>query len=244
MDPDTVSQLCEVAAVGPERAEHLLRATGGNLDAAIALHFNDGVEDWPGPPPTQPLPTAQPVVQPAELPAQEETILPDWLSSSLTTIGRHTSRILAPVIGVASEDFGDFFDRKELAHPCFFEGAFAEASNEARRRGCPLAVWLQASERDDGMSLLADEGVRAVLEEFVVWGGDLGRFEPFQVARLLQVTAPALVVVTPSAGRADWSTREWPRGNFFHVLRALSAVSLDPVQCCTDLRAALDECSG
>mmetsp|Transcript_7243 Transcript_7243/g.16272 ORF Transcript_7243/g.16272 Transcript_7243/m.16272 type:complete len:493 (+) Transcript_7243:31-1509(+) len=184
----------------------------------------------------------------AECEAVEEPA--GWFGS----IGRSFTGLRQRIAGVASEDFSDWFAcRFGAPVPAFSTECFGEVIKGARDEGRLVLLWLHQEEgpaTDDLCRNIFQKSlvVRLIRRSYVVWAGDVSRFEPGQIARLLGVeTYPALVVCEPLRSGFEPAAYilEWPLGTFAQPLFRLAPTSpgeaLDSDQAIAALTAAAEE---
>eukprot|EP00930_Biecheleria_cincta_P070550 TRINITY_DN58190_c0_g1_i1.p1 TRINITY_DN58190_c0_g1~~TRINITY_DN58190_c0_g1_i1.p1 ORF type:complete len:387 (+),score=99.41 TRINITY_DN58190_c0_g1_i1:26-1186(+) len=175
------------------------------------------------------------VASPATAPAAEEAR--GWFGG----VGNVLSRLSQAVLGVASEDFEHWF-KERYGHPTpsFCQVSFGEAVHVALSERRLLLAWFHQEEdaatESLCMEVLQNEAVLDSLREgYTLWAGDVCRFEPCQIARLLGIEKfPALVIMLPQ--RNGFSTPhycvEWPLGTFSQPLHRFvpeqPGVALDP----------------
>eukprot|EP00747_Dinoflagellata_sp_TGD_P190147 gnl/TRDRNA2_/TRDRNA2_51381_c0_seq2.p1 gnl/TRDRNA2_/TRDRNA2_51381_c0~~gnl/TRDRNA2_/TRDRNA2_51381_c0_seq2.p1 ORF type:complete len:479 (+),score=120.93 gnl/TRDRNA2_/TRDRNA2_51381_c0_seq2:73-1509(+) len=234
---ELVGQLREVVGVGDAAARNLLEVTNWNLDEAISLHFAQGEDDGmhmptsaPAPPPPAPSPPPRREAAsesapsaPRERPARAaEGANGSWfggVTKAFTALGQ-------TVMGVASEDFEEWFISR-FGHPApvFSQDTFSECVKATLAQERLLILWLHQDEGEATYQLAQDvfqnEMILDVVDRsYVVWGGDVSRFEPAQIARLLGVTVfPALCLLQPLRNGFDqFFCLEWPLGTFAQPL--------------------------
>lgn len=247
---DCVAQVCEISGLSPEEARPLLEATQWQVEEAIALHFATKGEDDegqaspiqqnllaaavrdsdPSRPATVPLAASSSPSSPSGGAADEAAASQDqsgWFGS----IGRRLTDLGQAIMGIASEDFEQWFlSRYGQPTPTFSKGCFGETVKAALQEKRLLLLWFHQDESRPTEHLcreiLQNElVVEMVSRSFCLWAGDTGRFEPGQIARLLNVTVfPALVVCQPlrSAFEAQSACLEWPLGTFVQPLFRLT----------------------
>jgi len=153
-----------------------------------------------------------------------------WFSSlgqTLTSLGQ-------AVLGIAPQDFEAWFSaRYGDPTPPMSKDCFGDANKQALQGGRLLLIWFHQDE-----SNATDKLCREVLQNslvcdhlsrsYILWAGDVCRFEPGQIARLLNVTTfPTLVVCQPlrsgfEAFGAEGFCLEWPLGSFAQPLLRLT----------------------
>ena len=245
---EKIHQLQEVCGIDEQGARHLLEASQWNVEDALHLHFADsqvpsaasasgsnaglaaglagdgflsvvrnGYANAAAR--TADAPTAGP---------QEKTFL-----GAISKVWTTASQAL---LGVASEDFQQWFqDRYGQPTPTFCKVTFGDAVQAALAERKLLMAWFHQEENAATEQLcrevLQNDLVVASLEEdFLLWAGDIARFEPSQVARLLGLQHfPALVLLQPLAN--DWHANfpcvEWPLGTFCGALHRCPFVAED-----------------
>lgn len=143
------------------------------------------------------------------------------------TLGRALSNISQAFLGIASEDFDAWFaSRYGAPTPVFLKDSFGEAVRAALAEEKLLLIWFHQEESPATESLcrrvFQNELVLSVLSKtYVLWAGDVARFEPGQLSRLLAITRyPALVVCQPLRHNFDAQAYclEWPLGTFAQPL--------------------------
>eukprot|EP00408_Alexandrium_pacificum_P004663 CAMPEP_0171230432 /NCGR_PEP_ID=MMETSP0790-20130122/39395_1 /TAXON_ID=2925 /ORGANISM="Alexandrium catenella, Strain OF101" /LENGTH=354 /DNA_ID=CAMNT_0011696647 /DNA_START=21 /DNA_END=1082 /DNA_ORIENTATION=- len=271
---DQVVQLCEVAGVSPEEARQLLEATQWRIEDAVALHFAGGAQEEelayreaaaaaardsdpsrpatapPEPPPAPPRPeggSGNAATAAADAPPQEQS---GWLGS----FGRRLTDIGQAIMGVASEDFEYWFaGRYGEPMPAFSKVCFGDAVKAALQDHRLLLLWFHQDESEATQILCRDIlqnelVLQMISRSYSLWAGDVGRFEPGQIARQLSIAAfPALVVCQPlrSAFDADSACLEWPLGTFVQPLFRLAppaqGASLAPDQAIAALTSAAED---
>lgn len=151
----------------------------------------------------------------------------------LGSLGRMFSSVSQALLGVASEDFESFFScRYGTPAPPFSKDCFGDAVKIALTEGRLLLVWFHS---EDGPA--TDSFCRQVLQNglvmdmirqnYILWAGDVSRFEPGQIARLLGATTfPTVAVLQPLRHGFDHTfCLEWPLGTFAQPLFRLSPTS-------------------
>lgn len=152
----------------------------------------------------------------------------------LGMMGQALTNLGHAVLGVASEDFGAWFAaRFGEPTPPFCSATLGDANKQALQDGRVLVLWFHREE-----PTVTDRFCRDVLQNdivlgllrrsFTFWAGDVSRFEPSQVAKLLGCTAfPTLVVALPLRSGfdefgAEHFCLEWPLGTFAQPLIRLT----------------------
>lgn len=202
----------------------MLEAAAFDLEVALSLHFGS---EQPSaelgtsrPAPTFPVSddSSETSLWPDRAP-QEESSWMDSLRQSLHGIGQR-------LLGIASEDFESWFqERYGLPVPRFCSASYGDAIKEALTGKKFALIWLFQEE-----SVATEHFCRSFLQNrqllqmlrhsFVLWAGDVNRFEPAQIARLLGIASfPALVAVEPLRNAFDvingaMFCLEWPLGTF------------------------------
>lgn len=156
-------------------------------------------------------------------------------------IGRGLWGISSAVMGVSSEDFEYWFSsRFKDPVPQFSKTSFGDAVKSALQQRRLLLVWLH---QEDGRATeeLARNVfqnplvLRLVRRSFVLWAGDVNRFEPCQIARLLGASAfPSVVICEPLRHGFDTPgyCLEWPLGTFARpVMRMSPQAPREPLDC-------------
>jgi len=146
------------------------------------------------------------------------------------SLGRMFSSISQAVLGVSSEEFESFFfSRYGGPAPPFSKDCFGDAVKNTLTQGRLMLVWFHS---EDGPA--TDSFCRQVLQNgmvldmirqsYVLWAGDVSRFEPGQIARLLGATIfPTVAVLEPLRHGYDHTfCLEWPLGTFAKPLFRLS----------------------
>lgn len=164
----------------------------------------------------------------AQTPAQTPQESGGWLGSltkSLSSFGQNY------LWGIAPEEFQHWFvDRYGQPSPVFMKDSWGDSVQQALAMQRLLLVWFHQAE-DDATSHLCRNVLQspvvleAIERSFVLWGGDVNRFEPSQIARLIGVTTfPSLVVVLPvrDAFNVNQFSVEWPLGIFCRPLQRIS----------------------
>lgn len=148
---------------------------------------------------------------------------PDPLGSGAGMFSALTQTLTSGVrvlTGVASEEFDDYFEANfGRPTPPISNLGYAETVRCCDAERKLILLWFHR-----GGAKFADELCTTVLqneqvldclwEHYVVFGADVDRFEPSQIATLVGVYAfPALVILQP-ASRGSWDhfLIEWPRG--------------------------------
>lgn len=238
------AQLCEFAGISGEPARLLLEVTRWSVEDALALHFaglGDGAEDAEGIgalPASASLACEEIDVAPAAggegdaaaaqlAPARESV---GWFGSISSAI----SGVSQAVLGVASEDFEDWFaSRYGAPTPSFSTEPYGDSVTSALAQGRLLLIWFHQDESVATQKLCTEvfqsTYVTPLLaESYTVWAGDVCRFEPWQIARLLSVaTFPTVVACQPLQHGYDAGDvcLEWPLGHFARPLFRLSPAS-------------------
>lgn len=168
-----------------------------------------------------------PPAAPPEGPGQEAAPESWW-----GLAGRVVSELKRTVMGIAPEDFeGWFASRYGEPTPAISKCSFGESCEQAVAEGKLVLIWLHQEESAATEKLCKDVfQSEAFLEllgtAFLLWAGDVSRFEPGQVARILDCSSfPALIVAQPL--RSGFDNRgafalEWPFGNFAQPLLRFS----------------------
>ncbi|CAK9026994.1 unnamed protein product [Durusdinium trenchii] len=185
-----------IPVAGAQRTQRAPRAAGANGYAAAAR-------------------------TPSEVPAQPQD------KSFLGTMSKVWTTAHQALLGVASEDFEQWFqDRYGPPTPVFVKVTFGDAVQEALGQRRLLMAWFHqednAASQKFCREVLQTRWVLDRLEEdLLLWAGDVSRFEPSQVARLLGLQRfPALVLLQPVANdvnyhaNVDFHCVEWPLGTF------------------------------
>lgn len=250
---ERVAQLAEVTGLDEAAARRLLDVTDWNVENAIALHFaGDGGDDH-GPggfaaPATSPGNRAdgQAAGPDRPGPSDEEQDLEDaelafgaeqahaatnsgWFGG----LGRAMSSVGQAVLGVASEDFDCWFaTRYGAPTPPFSKESFGDTVKGCLAEGKLLLVWLHQDESPATEVLCRDVLQNPIIfrnfrKSFRIWAGDVCRFEPGQIARLVGATLfPTLCVLQPLRNGYDQAfCLEWPLGSFAQPLFRISPVS-------------------
>lgn len=247
---DAVQQLRDIAHVDDEVARQLLEATGWSVEDALAIHFAAHAGDdevSPGAPDAAVAGQAAPgeAQRPSSTPSrhageevnerqhEEEDLQasqhepPQESVGWFGTIGRALSNISQAFLGVASEDFDAWFaSRYGSPAPVFLKDSFGEAVRAALAEERLLLIWFHQEESPATESLcrrvFQNELVLSMISKtYVLWAGDVARFEPGQLSRLLAITRyPALVVCQPLRHNFDVGPYclEWPLGTFAQPL--------------------------
>mmetsp|Transcript_57683 Transcript_57683/g.122726 ORF Transcript_57683/g.122726 Transcript_57683/m.122726 type:complete len:500 (-) Transcript_57683:38-1537(-) len=262
--PDSVRQerlqtLKEIAHVDEEVGVTLLEACNWNVEEAVDLHFAGGVEA--GLPPQSQAPTSTPsasnvsgsdflalsrpveVLERATAEGNSPTPGPDPTTEDPPPVGwfgsftRRLTDISQSLLGVASEDFQDWFEsRYGQPVPPFAKESFGDASKSAMESGKLLLLWFHqedtpASEALCRKILQNEMMVEIMSRSFLMWGGDVCRYEAGTLARLLDITVfPTLIIGQPMRPSLEEFTTarvalEWPLGNFVKPLVSLSPPS-------------------
>jgi len=223
-----VEQLQDICGVGDEEARQLLEATNWKLEDAIQLHFagDEGLPEQVGSPSassTARTETPTAVAERAEEEVKQEEAPRGWFSS----IGRAIAELGQAVMGIATEDFEAWFsDRFGDPKPTFSKVTFGDAVQEALVKNRLLLAWFHQDESSATQQLCrevfqSDVVLDALTDGYDLWVGDVCRFEPLQISKLLGVVKfPALVILLPQ--RSAFDTRhfcvEWPLGTFCQPL--------------------------
>jgi len=153
-----------------------------------------------------------------------------WFSSlgqTLTSLGQ-------AVLGIAPQDFEAWFSaRFGDPTPAMSKDCFGDATKQALQQGRLLLLWFHQDESNATEKLCREVLQNSLVldmlnRSYIVWGADVCRFEPGQIARLLNVTVfPTLVVCQPvrsgfDSFGADGFCIEWPLGSFAQPLLRLS----------------------
>lgn len=227
-------QLCEISGLDEEGARALLIATDWDLEQAVSLHFA-GLEDGG----TAPAGGLRPdddddsavAVELASAASEDqaaaevavEPVTPTQNAGWFSSVTGAISRFSQAVLGISSEEFEAWFlGRYGSPAPPFCKLCFGEACKEALEGNRLVLLWLHQDESPATDALckmvLQSETVLPLLcDSYVFWAGDVCRFEPGQIARLLDVSNyPALVVCQPLRSGYDSQpfAIEWPLGNF------------------------------
>jgi len=157
------------------------------------------------------------------VPQQEAT---GWFSS----IGNAMSSISQAVLGIAPEEFENWFVcRYGTPSPAWSKECFGDAARRSLAEGKLLLIWFHQAENAATESLCRqvlqnDMVLELAQENYVCWAGDVNRFEPGQIARLLGATVfPTVVVLQPLRhGFDNTFCLEWPLGTFAQPLFRLS----------------------
>lgn len=239
-----VAQLQDITGLSQEAALHLLGAVGFDLEDAVSVHFASlelgNREAAPGFSPTEAAAVRSPVF-PVEDSTSEEEVhdeaaaaaeeeSPSWFGS----VRRSIFSLGQSMLGVASEDFeGWFRERYGSPTPTFCKDSYGDAAKEALISKRFLLVWF-FQEENTATEMLCRSVLqnrlllRMLRRDLVLWAGDINRFEPGQIARLLGVTNfPGLVVFEPvrnpfDAINAAMFCLEWPLGTFCRPLLRLT----------------------
>lgn len=234
---EKIDQLQEVCGLDPQAARHLLEASQWNVEEALHLHFASAQDGQELPSSASDAREGQPLLSgglaaglagdnflsvtrsdgPADPAERQER------GGLLGTISKLWNTGCQAVLGVASEDFQQWFqDRFGSPTPHFCQTTFGDAVQEALAQRKLLMAWFHQEDNAATQKLckevLQNEVVLTALQEdFMLWAGDISRFEPFQVARLLGLQQfPSLVLLQPVANdfHANVPCVEWPLGTF------------------------------
>jgi len=140
----------------------------------------------------------------------------------LSSVGRILNEGFRALTGIASEDFDDYFESEYgKPKPPLSNLGYAETLQAALKERRLVVLWLHDSGSDlsDEMCIrvLQDHRILDVLwRSYIVLGADICRFEPSQLAHMLQIQKfPALVLLQPKrSGFDDFFLIEWPLGVF------------------------------
>lgn len=251
---ETVAQLTEVTGLDEATARRLLEVADWNVENAIALHFASDGGDSHAPGDFAPAATAGaagaagPAAAAPDRPGQqsenadlEESELAfgaeqahaaansGWFGS----FGRALSSVGQAVLGVASEDFDCWFaTRYGAPTPPFSKESFGDTVKSCLAESKLLLVWLHQDESPATEVLCRDILQNPMIfrnfrTSFKIWAGDVCRFEPGQIARLVGATIfPTLCVLQPLRNGYDQAfCIEWPLGSFAQPLFRISPVS-------------------
>eukprot|EP00929_Paragymnodinium_shiwhaense_P096364 TRINITY_DN5793_c0_g1_i1.p1 TRINITY_DN5793_c0_g1~~TRINITY_DN5793_c0_g1_i1.p1 ORF type:complete len:526 (+),score=150.92 TRINITY_DN5793_c0_g1_i1:117-1580(+) len=201
---------------------------GGGFDTGLGGGYGPAVSSSAGAGtsrrkrPTEPDSDSEGERAAAAPPAEE-----GWFSS----FGRTASSLTRSVFGVASDDFDDWFEtRFGRPVPQFSKEAYHDAVKTALDDKKLIVIWFFQDEGAATESLCKEVlqsplVLRLMRRSFVLWAGDVSRFEPAQMARLLNVAVfPSLVVLQPlrSGFEAGGFVFEWPLGSFAQPVYRLS----------------------
>mmetsp|Transcript_33048 Transcript_33048/g.71916 ORF Transcript_33048/g.71916 Transcript_33048/m.71916 type:complete len:477 (+) Transcript_33048:44-1474(+) len=270
--PDTakreelIAQFREISGLEHEASEHLLEAANWSVEDALAIHFAAGAEGDQGGAASSTAGGSRPSdVTDAETSAAEGEVLAASADATATSaeadpaaaassgswfgsLSRAFTGIGQALMGIASEDFDSWFEeRYGLPMPTFCKENFGEAVKTALTQKRLLLLWLHQEEGEATEALcrqvLQNELALNILEEsYVVWAGDVGRFEPGQISRQLSATIfPTVIVCQPLAHTYDLQTfcLEWPMGTFAQPLFRLSPGQQGESLCADQVIAAL-----
>jgi hypothetical protein len=149
-----------------------------------------------------------------------------WFAS----IGNAVSRLSQVVLGISSEEFENWFTtRYGTPCPAWSKDSFGDTVTGALSSNRLLLLWFHQDENDASENLCRQVFqntmvIEMVKQSYVCWAGDVNRFEPGQIARLLGAnTFPTVVVLQPLRHGYDHTfCLEWPLNTFAQPLFRLS----------------------
>mmetsp|Transcript_27219 Transcript_27219/g.49233 ORF Transcript_27219/g.49233 Transcript_27219/m.49233 type:complete len:451 (+) Transcript_27219:71-1423(+) len=227
---EMVTQLKEIAGVGDQDARQLLEATNWQLEDAIQLHFagEEALPQQASSPSSSSRAATPALLREPEMPADVGVEAPAEVAQNgwFGALGRAIAGFGQAIMGVASEDFETWFsDRFGDPVPKFSKASFGDTVQETLAKNRLLLAWFH---QDDSHAealcreiFQSDVVLDALEEGYDLWAGDVCRFEPLQISKLLGVVKfPALVILLPR--RSGYDTNhfclEWPLGTFSQPL--------------------------
>ncbi|CAJ1359218.1 unnamed protein product [Effrenium voratum] len=243
-EQEKIAQLQEVCGIEEEVARHLLEASQWNVEEidaeperyslraeALHLHFSEGAV-----PAASTSPSSRPLSRGGYTSVGSESAAASGTpthaqerSGFFGAVGKVLAGVQQAVLGVSSEDFEQWFlDRYGQPTPRFCKCTFGDTVQRALSERKLVLAWFHQEENAATEKFCRPGAER---ESFLLWAGDVGRFEPSQVARLLGLQKfPALVVLQPvTNGFQNFLGIEWPLGTF-----------CQPMHRCVPEDAALD----
>eukprot|EP00406_Dinophysis_acuminata_P076302 CAMPEP_0179258026 /NCGR_PEP_ID=MMETSP0797-20121207/25101_1 /TAXON_ID=47934 /ORGANISM="Dinophysis acuminata, Strain DAEP01" /LENGTH=334 /DNA_ID=CAMNT_0020966041 /DNA_START=68 /DNA_END=1069 /DNA_ORIENTATION=- len=255
---ERIATIVEVAGASPEQARNLLLATDWSVENAIGLHFASA--DGAAPAPRHdagPVAAASADGAAGEGEAGEdddpEEPQPPPQPGLLGSIGRAAGSTWQSFMGIASEDFDDWFlQRFGTPKPTFCQTHFGDTIRQALEEKRLVLLFFYGKE-DVATQTLCREVLqnplilRTLRQSYSVWGADVCRFEPAQLARLLGVNIfPGLCVLQPLPNGFDHAVcLEWPLGTFALPIFRLGPLHYDELlnteECITALTGAASD---
>eukprot|EP00927_Polykrikos_kofoidii_P048751 TRINITY_DN42966_c0_g1_i1.p1 TRINITY_DN42966_c0_g1~~TRINITY_DN42966_c0_g1_i1.p1 ORF type:complete len:495 (+),score=88.37 TRINITY_DN42966_c0_g1_i1:57-1487(+) len=231
-----VSQLKEIIASDDDVARALLSATNWILDDAVMLYFaGDQAEPQPSPPANgRNVGGGEVRTQTSQLESDGEDSDDEESNQEIPQQGIFatlSTGLIQYVLGVASEDFDKWFAcRFGLPQPRFSNECFHDAVRTALASNQLLLLWFHKEEgaATDSLcrNILQNRTVLRMLRRSVLlWAGDVARFEPSEVAGLMNIDVfPSLAICKPlrTGFEATGLCFQWPLGTFVQPLHVIS----------------------